>query len=594
MSVRLQSFQYLPATTNGLETPELPFGGLFTAVQGANGSGKTPLMKGITMALGHELELPPDIRARCDAARLRLLNDGNILTLTRKISQDFELTVDDGEEVEEFTEPKRFAEWFVQLLGGAQRTLTSKKGEATELYANIVLPAFWVDQDNGWTTAYFTPKHRDFIRDQRQEVIRFLTGLPARHPFRDKSDFDRAKGDAEKAEKDVELQRYVVERLRTSYSIVEDEEPRLLERQAALQAELTANSQTIEAVRDLTAFFEHDITRLEQQKAELTFRHSALTRRRGQLNLVLAELGGEVEILGANVEAAELLREFCGRERCEMFSNSEQSYGRSLLYLKDQIKDIEAADHGLDGDTSAMRRDIDEIDGEIESMRAERTAALEASPQAQLAKKLDTLTAEMVEVKLRLASYKHYNSERAKFELVLDRREQANTRVAELRPRGTRGDADPLEDVRRQLTDSMQKWLAALATENVKEAGFSDDFQPHIDGSQFAPTSHQSGSTRTRIVLAFHAALLEVSLNRGGNHPGWLIFDAPKQHELSQADFDVYMERLKQLGERYPDRVQVVFSVADLKTHFEATDEVWDPMFTNAEGKPRFLGPVSR
>ena len=200
----------------------------------------------------------------------------------------------------------------------------------------------------------------------------------------------------------------------------------------------------------------------------------------------------------------------------------------------------------------------------------------------------------MVEVKLRLASYKHYNRERAKFELVLDRREQANTRVAELRPRGTRGDADPLEDVRRQLTDSMQKWLAALATENVKEAGFSDDFQPHIDGSQFAPTSHQSGSTRTRIVLAFHAALLEVSLNRGGNHPGWLIFDAPKQHELSQADFDVYMERLKQLGERYPDRVQVVFSVADLKTHFEATDEVWDPMFANAEGKPRFLGPVSR
>ena len=39
-------------------------------------------------------------------------------------------------------------------------------------------------------------------------------------------------------------------------------------------------------------------------------------------------------------------------------------------------------------------------------------------------------------------------------------------------------------------------------------------------------TTHQSGSTRTRIVLAFHAALLEMSLARGGNHPGWLLFDA--------------------------------------------------------------------
>ena len=46
----------------------------------------------------------------------------------------------------------------------------------------------------------------------------------------------------------------------------------------------------------------------------------------------------------------ELLREFCGRLGCEMFSSSEQSYGRSLLYLKTRCKDIEAADRGLDGE----------------------------------------------------------------------------------------------------------------------------------------------------------------------------------------------------------------------------------------------------
>ena len=44
----------------------------------------------------------------------------------------------------------------------------------------------------------------------------------------------------------------------------------------------------------------------------------------------------------------------------------------------------------------------------------------------------------------------------------------------------------------------------------------------------------------------------------------------------------------------YEDRVQVVFSVADLKTRLEVTDEVWEPMFVNAEGRPRFLGPVGQ
>ena len=121
---------------------------------------------------------------------------------------------------------------------------------------------------------------------------------------------------------------------------------------------------------------------------------------------------------------------------------------------------------------------------------------------------------------------------------------------------------------------------------------FDDDFTLFVDGAKFATTTHQSGSTRTRIVLAFHAALLEVSLARGGNHPGWLLFDAPKQHELSQTDFDSYTGRLQMLASKYPGRVQVVFSVADLKTQFQSGDEVWMPSFT-IDGNPRFLGPIA-
>ena len=593
MSVRLESFQYLPVVAEGWETPELRFGRLFTAVQGANGSGKTPVMKGVTMALGHEIELPPDIRTHCRAARLQLSVDGDPITLTRSLSEEFKLRVDDGKEAEEFREWKRFGQWFVELLGGAQRTLTSKRGEAAELYANIVLPAFWVDQDHGWTTAYFTPKNRDFIRDQRQEVIRFLTGLASRHPFRDKTDFDEAKEQAEKAAKDVELQRYVVERLRRDYAIAgEDEEARLVERETALQAELMANRDAIETVRDLSGFYERDLARLEEKRAELASHGNVMRRRRGQLKLVLAELSGEVEILGANVEAAELLRAFCGRDGCEMFLDSEYSYGRSLLYLKDQIKDVEAADQGLEAEASGGQREIEKIAVEIAARRAERASAVEASPHAGLAKKLDELTEEMVDVKFRVASLRHYQSERAKFERSLDRLEQVKARVAELRPRGARGGTDPIEDVRRELTESMRGWLAVLGTENIGEAGFSNDFRLHIDGSEFSATSHQSGSTRTRIVLAFHAALVEVSLKRGGNHPGWLLFDAPKQHELNQDNLDAYVERLRRLAGVYESRLQVVFSVADLKTQLEVTDEVWEPMFRNAEGRPRFLGPT--
>jgi len=98
--------------------------------------------------------------------------------------------------------------------------------------------------------------------------------------------------------------------------------------------------------------------------------------------------------------------------------------------------------------------------------------------------------------------------------------------------------------------------------------------------------------TRGRIVLAFHAALLEVALARGGNHPGWLILDAPRQHELNQDDFNAYAERLKLLSDKYPGQVQIVFSVANLKSQIEVSDELWVTAYVNGEDEPRFLGPV--
>jgi len=48
---------------------------------------------------------------------------------------------------------------------------------------------------------------------------------------------------------------------------------------------------------------------------------------------------------------------------------------------------------------------------------------------------------------------------------------------------------------------------------------------------------------------------LEVALFRGGNHPGWLLFDGPKQHDLSQSDFDAYTDSHALLAAKYPQRV---------------------------------------
>jgi hypothetical protein len=580
VSTRLSSFRYVPKPIGGWETRNLDFGALFTVLEGSNGSGKTPIMKGIMVALGHELELPPDITDHCSAAQIRLIAGGKPVTITRYLDAAFRCHIEDESGPRLITQVE-YARWFTNVVLDADaRTLTNKQEKPTELYANVVIPAFAVDQDHGWDTDYYVPRGRDFIRNQRQEVIRFLMGIQPRHPFRTRTDFDEAKEAAEKADRAVELQHFVVERLRTNSDLHDDEEPQLLARRTELQSELNANSQAIEAIRDLTSFIERDLARLEADRDALRATARGLSRQKGQLSLVLSELDGEIEILGANVDATEILRHFCGRAECALFANSAQSYGRSLLYLKDQMKDLRTSAEDLSRSETTVAEKMMLIEQAIGAKKGERDARVAASPQAQLSSKLDAITKELVAIELRLAK-------------LLDRRTQAHEAVEALKPKGVRGDIGSVEEVRQQLAQSMDQWLEALRTQNTGSAGFDEDFVVQIDDRKFSTDTHHSGSTRTRIILAFHAALLEVALMRGGNHPGWLLLDAPQQHELSQNDFESYAERLKLLADRYPGRVQVVFSVANRKLQIEPTDELWLPEYTNEKGEARFLGPAT-
>ena len=590
MDVRLQSFRYRPRGRDGWGTRLLHFGQLFTAVQGPNGSGKTPIMKGVAQALGHEVELPPEVLERCECAEITLSVEGRSVILTRSLAQNFELSVDDGSKRESFTNQKDYAKWFMGLFNAESLELTTKQHQPAGLYASVVLPALSVDQDHGWTTDYWTPPNRNFILDQRQEVIRYLVGLTARHPFQRRTEFEKAKQNLDRTQKALELQRFVIDRLRTNEEIDEAEEPRLLSRRSELQLELTENQSAIEAIRSATAHFDREIDGMEEERGRLDAHVRSLAKRKGQLSLVLSELDGEEEVLTANVQSSELLRQFCGRDGCQMFATSERSFGRSLLFLKDQVKDLQTSDRELSREVELIKERLDSLRDALMTKRRERESAVNSSPQAEVAAKLTALTKEIVEVELRIAKIQQYRGEQQKFERLLDQREQSSSAVADRRP-GRSKSVTSTGDVRQMLSDSVQQWLATLGTQNTRAAHFDNDFILYIDGDKFSTTTHQSGSTRTRIVLAFHAALLEVALARGGNHPGWLLFDAPKQHELSQGDFDAYTDRLSMIAAKYPRRVQVVFSVADLKTQFEAGDEVWAPGFT-VNGKHRFLGPV--
>ena len=97
-------------------------------------------------------------------------------------------------------------------------------------------------------------------------------------------------------------------------------------------------------------------------------------------------------------------RYFCGRTECGLFANSAQSYGRSLLYLKDQMKDLRSSADHLSRSEATVAERITLLEQAIAEKSAEREARVAVLPQAHLMAKLDALTKDVVAIELRIAS----------------------------------------------------------------------------------------------------------------------------------------------------------------------------------------------
>ena len=73
-----------------------------------------------------------------------------------------------------------------------------------------------------------------------------------------------------------------------------------------------------------------------------------------------------------------------------------------------------------------------------------------------------------------------------------------------------------------------------------------DNYLPVIE--QFDMKFDSSASDNIRGIWAYTVALLQVSMSKGGNHPGVLIFDEPVQHSIVPNDMKKFLDSIVQLG----------------------------------------------
>lgn len=591
--MRLKSLQIEPLGDGGWASPLLEFGHRTTMLFAPNGSGKSPLLRALASAMGFPNNFRNDILEKCKEVVLHAESEGKPLVIRRTIDATnlgFYATIDfDGEQTEHHSEGT-FSLSLFQTLGLKPPKLISTKGEVAQPYIATLLPVFYLIQGFGYSAAYRAPS--SFITDQFVEMVRFAFGLNPKHSYEVKKTLIEEKIALEAQTRKIVAAQRVLEYQSRG---VDDSDAN----QAALQRMTENLTQQLDGLRasvDSKGTASSTLMELVRQKnGQIRSRQLELYELRNRvagIETIRAEIDGEIKTLGLNEEARRVFtsfQEICRVPNCGLFIGSTESYGKNLLYLKDQIKDLER---------NSQRAEIraEQLEERLEELVAERQTLVDnidspsISDVDQLVTAVQALTKQLVGVQGELGRISGLKDERSKLFKLERERDRIQDRIDELTNSG-RADHD-FNKLRLNLRELTVKWMQTLATENVSTNVDIDLNLRFTFAGETIETIGSGGSSSTtiRLVLAIHAALLEAYLSDKSRPFRFLILDTPKQEELHTADLARYLTELEKMCEA--NDAQLLFSSTEYDHPTGPKDRRWLPSYRGPD-KPMFLGKRS-
>lgn len=577
--MRLLSVQVFPLGQNGWKSELLEFGDNITQLFGPNGCGKTPLVQSIAFCLGFPCVFRKDIYEHCSYAILKVETNDGCLEIKRVYSRDADIEVTEPNgATQNFYNELDFSEYIFDLLDLRVSNLITNTNKSTSPYLASMLPIFYLDQDEGYSKFYCPPQ--SFVKDQFSEMMRMIFNLPVKNSFDAKKHKIKAKEKLEFLDKQVEIQS-------RRLGIAKEAAANTLKDSKQINAEIEQYENEINFLRGSGASHDESISALDrlisnhrQSVREVTDEISELFKRTSGIGQIIHEINTEIETLNLNEEARRVFlsfEEICGSASCQLFSSSSASYSKNLLYLKDQMKDLERNAQADTLKISQLESKKQSFESLIQSVIDERNRCLEKSEISALVDAISELKNQIFNLQSQLSEIEEVELfEEKHFELIKQRNKAYEDYQSYSSERTT---IPSLLKIKADLRKFFLKWLDVIHTSNIShDITFKDDFTPLL-GSE--TISQLKGSTRIRAVLAFHAAILELMAKSNSLKFRFLILDTPKQHEIHIDDLDRYIKSLKELCSN--NDIQVVFSTTEYHYIGDNNDEEWNPKYPGEE-----------
>ena len=107
-------------------------------------------------------------------------------------------------------------------------------------------------------------------------------------------------------------------------------------------------------------------------------------------------------------------------------------------------------------------------------------------------------------------------------------------------------DVEKILLLKKQFIDNLKRYhYSSLSSFDGIDISINSSLLPTIDG--FDMKFDSSASDGIRVIWAFTMALLQVSIEKGGNHPGIIIFDEPAQQSIVPEDMKSFIETVVEI-----------------------------------------------
>jgi hypothetical protein len=563
------------------------FGHRITSLFAPNGSGKTPLIQAIAFCLGYPTAFRENINSNCQAAILELEIDGAEMAFRREFGKDFRISViQKNGGSREFLSEADFTKALFQTLSLPFPALVSSDRKESHPYVSTLLPIFYVDQDLGYADIYKAP--RPFLTDQFVEMIRVSFNLSPKHSYHVKGELLRAKEALNLSDRRIVTQQKVVSDLNSRTDDSDAAKTSLLLRAQQIGTQL-ANLQGAASIKGGASAALEDIHREKWATVQNLRREiDELSQRISGISGIKEEIQTEIETLGLNEESRRVFvsfEEICRNPECGLFVGSSESYAKNLVYLKDQIKDLERNADRAKVRVEEMSAALKQQESELKSLNEKISSARTDSETGSLIEAIQQLTKESFAVGQGISFVEVLRGERVKLLKLENERNRYLDQIANLTSAG-RADLE-FNAMRSSLQRLTAKWLDTLHTKNVDRAVSIDlDFKFHFGAEPFHVLK---GSTRARVILAVHAAIFELYLEDPERPFRFMVLDTPKQQDMYTGDIAEFLSELGLLCERLNG--QLVFSSTEYRHPVGEFDVEWLPTYSGFE-QLMYLGPV--